>query len=40
MTNYLVVGNGIAGITAAENIRKQDKEGNITMVTDEDIAFY
>ena len=40
MTNYLVVGNGIAGITAAENIRKLDMEGNITMVTDEDVPFY
>lgn len=40
MTDYLVVGNGIAGTTAAENIRKQDKEGRITIVTDEDVPFY
>ena len=40
MTNYLVLGNGIAGTTAAENIRKQDQEGTITMVTDEDMPFY
>ncbi len=40
MTNYLIVGNGIAGTTAAENIRKQDNEGGITIVTDEDMPFY
>jgi nitrite reductase (NADH) large subunit len=40
MTNYLIIGNGAAGTTAAENIRKQDKDGNITIVTDEDIPFY
>jgi len=40
MKNYLIVGNGVAGTTAAENIRKQDKEGKITIVTDEDFPFY
>ncbi len=40
MRNYLIIGNGVAGTTAAENIRKQDKEGNVTLVTDEDIPFY
>jgi nitrite reductase (NADH) large subunit len=40
MTNYLIIGNGVAGTTAAENIRKLDKEANITMVTDEDLPFY
>jgi nitrite reductase (NADH) large subunit len=40
MANYLIIGNGVAGTTAAENIRKQDKEGNITIVTDEDLPFY
>ena len=40
MTNYVVVGNGIAGTTAAENIRKQDMEGSITIVTEEDVPFY
>ncbi len=40
MKNYLIVGNGVAGTTAAENIRKQDKKGNITIVTDEDLPFY
>ncbi|MFH1630558.1 MAG: FAD-dependent oxidoreductase, partial [Pseudomonadota bacterium] len=40
MSNYLVIGNGVAGTTAAENIRKIDKEGNITIVTGEDLPFY
>ncbi len=39
MKNYLIVGNGVAGTTAAENVRKQDKEGKITIVTDEDFPF-
>jgi nitrite reductase (NADH) large subunit len=40
MTNYVIIGNGIAGTTAAENIRKNDKDGPITMVTEEDLPFY
>ena len=40
MRSYLVIGNGVAGTTAAENIRQQDREGNITIVTDEDLPFY
>jgi nitrite reductase (NADH) large subunit len=40
MKKYLIVGNGVAGTTAAENIRKEDREGSITMVTDEDLPFY
>lgn len=40
MKNYLIVGNGVAGTTAAQNVRKQDKEGKITIVTDEDFPFY
>jgi nitrite reductase (NADH) large subunit len=40
MTHYLIIGNGVAGTTAAENIRKEDKEGTITMVTDESVPFY
>jgi len=40
MANYVIIGNGVAGTTAAENIRKQDKKGNITIVTDEDLPFY
>ena len=40
MKNYLIIGNGVSGTTAAGNIRKLDKEGNIKMVTDEDLPFY
>ena len=40
MTKYLVIGNGVAGTTAAEQIRKHDGEGEITLVTAEDVPFY
>jgi len=40
MKKYLVIGNGVAGTTAAENIRKNDPEGQITIVTDEALPFY
>jgi len=37
---YLIIGNGIAGITAAENIRKADPRGEIKILTDEKYPFY
>jgi len=40
MMNYLIVGNGVAGTTAAEQIRKQDPQGAVTIVTDEGLPFY
>jgi nitrite reductase (NADH) large subunit len=40
MVRYLIVGNGVAGTTAAEHIRKRDGQGSITMVTDEAVPFY
>ena len=40
MTNYLIIGNGVAGTTAAEGIRKLDKEGKITIITEEGLPFY
>jgi nitrite reductase (NADH) large subunit len=40
MKNYLIIGNGVAGTTAAENIRKLDHEGNITIATEEKTPFY
>jgi nitrite reductase (NADH) large subunit len=40
MADYLIIGNGVAGITAAENIRKLDKAGKITLVTEESTPFY
>lgn len=40
MTNYVIVGSGVAGTTAAETIRKLDHDGKITLVTEEDLPFY
>ena len=40
MTNYVIIGNGVAGTTAAEHIRKTAKEGTVTIVTNEDLPFY
>ena len=40
MKKYLIVGNGVAGTTAAENIRKNDPSGTITIVTEEGLSFY
>ena len=40
MKRYVIVGNGVAGTTAAENIRKMDPEGMIILLTDEGIPFY
>ena len=40
MKKYLIVGNGVAGTTAAENIRKNDHSGEITVITEEEFPFY
>lgn len=40
MKKYLIIGNGVAGTTAAEHIRKTDPKGQITIVTDETLPFY
>jgi len=40
MKNYLIVGNSAAGITAAETIRKNDSEGKITIISDEEYPAY
>ena len=40
MTNFLIIGNGVAGTTAAEHIRKQDKDGSLTILSEEDLPFY
>ena len=37
---YVIIGNGVAGTTAAFNIRKIDQSGTITILTDEHIPFY
>ncbi len=39
-TTYLIIGNSAAGINAAENIRKIDKNGKITILTYEKYANY
>jgi len=40
MSKYLIIGNGIAGSTAAEHIRKYDDSGEITILAEEDIHLY
>ena len=37
---YVILGNGIAGVCAAETIRQYDSEGGITMVADETFTPY
>jgi NADPH-dependent 2,4-dienoyl-CoA reductase/sulfur reductase-like enzyme len=38
--HYLIIGNGAAGISAAEVIRQRDKYSRITIVTNEPYLFY
>ena len=38
--NYLIIGNGVAGTTAAETIRKTDPAGEIKIFSDEAFPFY
>ncbi|PIU52578.1 MAG: NAD(P)/FAD-dependent oxidoreductase [Deltaproteobacteria bacterium CG07_land_8_20_14_0_80_60_11] len=40
MTTYLIIGNGVAGNAAAENIRKHDPEGKIVVFSRESWPFY
>ena len=40
MKKYLIIGNGVAGTTAAEYIRQNDTNGEITIVSSEDLPFY
>jgi len=40
MTRYVIVGNGVAGTSAAEEIRKQDSNGSIDIFSVEDRPFY
>ncbi len=37
---YLIVGNGVAGITAAQEIRHADPDGSILVVSDEGTPYY
>jgi nitrite reductase (NADH) large subunit len=38
--DYIIIGNGVAGTTAAETIRKYDAQGTIKIFTDEAFPFY
>ncbi|HHT9138633.1 MAG TPA: NAD(P)/FAD-dependent oxidoreductase [Candidatus Wunengus sp. YC60] len=38
--NYLIIGSGPAGITAAENIRNLDNKGKITVVSEERVPMF
>lgn len=40
MRSYVIIGNGVAGTTAAEHIAKYDDSGEITILTEEDLPFY
>jgi nitrite reductase (NADH) large subunit len=40
MKRYLIIGNGVAGTTAADHIRRHDEQGEITILTDEELPFY
>src|SRR5699024_10117010 len=38
--DYLIIGNGISGLSAANEIRKNDEKGNITIVSKEHYLTY
>jgi nitrite reductase (NADH) large subunit len=40
MTTYLIIGNGVAGNTAADHIRKSDPDGRIVVFSRESRPFY
>lgn len=40
MKNYIVIGNGVAGANAVEEIRKIDSKNKITIFTEENYSFY
>jgi NAD(P)H-nitrite reductase large subunit len=39
-TSYVIVGDGIAGSSAAETIREEDPDADVTVITDEGEALY
>ncbi|MEF8937472.1 MAG: FAD-dependent oxidoreductase, partial [Halovenus sp.] len=39
-TSHLIIGDGIAGSSAAETIREEDPEADVTILTDEGEALY
>lgn len=40
MKRYLIIGNGVAGASAAEKIREKDPEGKIVILSNEPDAYY
>lgn len=40
MYDYLIIGNGIAGLSATEEIRKKDPQGKILIVSEEKPSTY
>src|SRR6056297_1039922 len=40
LMSYVIVGDGIAGSSAAETIRQEDVESDVTVITDEGEALY
>ena len=38
--NIVIIGNGAAGVTAAETIRKEDTRSSLTIVSDEAHPYY
>lgn len=40
MTEYVIIGDGISGSSAAETLREEDPESEITVITDEGEALY
>ena len=39
-TRYVIIGNGVAGISAAQQIREVDADGEITIIGDEGESYY
>src|SRR5260370_32964146 len=39
-TSYIIIGNGIAGITAAETLRSEDSAAAITVIADDPFPVY
>lgn len=40
MYDYVIIGGGIAGVTAAETIRERDHEGSIALISGESLPLY
>ena len=40
MRRYVIIGNGAAGITAAEELRRREARSSITIITDERYPMY